>query len=53
VLRVVLAMPAEISGLLLEAGGRQRGGVPICLIKKAILGFLSRQDGVLLDTDPY
>ena len=47
--RVVAAVPAEISGLPLEAGWRRRGGLPICIIKVVILGFFSRQDGVLLD----
>ena len=47
--RVVAVVRAEISCMLLEAGGRRRGGLPICLIKVVILGFFSGQDGVLLD----
>jgi hypothetical protein len=29
--------------------GRRRGSLPIFLIKEAVLGFFSREDGVLLD----
>lgn len=45
---MVRVVPTDISGLLLGAGGR-RGGLPICLIKEAVIGFFSRQDGVVLD----
>jgi hypothetical protein len=47
------AVLAEICDLLLEAGGRRRGGLLICIIKEAVLGFFSCYDGVLLDVGPY
>jgi hypothetical protein len=40
VMRVVAAVPAKISDLRLGVGGRRRGGLPIYLIKKAVLGFV-------------
>jgi hypothetical protein len=36
--RVVEAMPVEIFLLILGAGGWRHGGMPICLLKKAVLG---------------
>jgi hypothetical protein len=50
---VVVAVPAEISGMMLEAGGRRRGGLPIFQIKEAILGFFTFQNSVLLEAGPH
>jgi hypothetical protein len=36
--RVVEAVPAKIIDLMLGAGARRRGGLPICLIKEAVIG---------------
>jgi hypothetical protein len=52
-LRVVTAVTNEISGLLLGASGRWHVGLPIFLMKVEVLGFFSRQDGVLLDSFPH
>jgi hypothetical protein len=49
VVRAVVAVPAEISRLLLGASGWRRGGLSIFLINDLVLGFLSRKDGALLD----
>jgi hypothetical protein len=46
VVRVVVS--AEISGLLLGADGRWRGGLPIFLIKDVVLGFFLRQNNICL-----
>jgi hypothetical protein len=45
---LVLAVPTEISDVLLGFDEWQCGGPPISLIKEAVLGFFSRQDDVLL-----
>jgi hypothetical protein len=56
-LRLIPSSPRGVGGaggadlrMFLGAGGRQRGGISICLIKEAVLGFFSRQDDVLFDT---
>jgi hypothetical protein len=53
VVRVMVAVPAEISSLLLRAIERWHGGLPICLIKEAILRFFSCQHDVMLNDGPH
>jgi hypothetical protein len=49
-MRMVTAMPVVIFGLTLGGGGRKHVGMSLCLVKEAVLGFFSHQDGVLLVT---
>jgi hypothetical protein len=53
VVRLEMAVPAQISVQLLGAGEGRRGGLPICIIKEMVIGLFSRQDSVMLYACPH